>query len=442
MSDKRIHFESQASKAPVTAAVISADAAFRDAMTSILAGRDVGVSLAVEIDAPLTDIADPELDELKRAEPGIIFLDLEENPHVGLRFAEFLVESSQGTAIIGASASASPELLLSAMQAGVSEFLTKPVSTEAVLSAIERVWKKSGKKIDLGAHREPGKLLVVFGAKGGSGSTTLATNLAIEIHRLTREKVLLVDLDLELGETALLLGVEPQFSVVDLIRNFHRVDSGLLASYIQRHESGVELLSAPFEPADFEAVSGERVRRIMEFLKHHYEYVIVDAPKTFNPATLAALREADEVYLLATADLPSIRNLSRAMPLLRNLRSRKPTDQWLRLVVNRYEPDHEIPLSEIERTLGMKVFSTLRNDYGPVMASINYGKPVVTEGKSAYAKDVRGLAGGIAGVPVQKPSGFLKTLLGPFRSNGRRPAATQERVEARAPTEARVSADD
>ena len=441
MNDTNLQFEGASSRSPVKAAVISPDPTFREALTSILASRDIGVMLALEIDQPLTEIADPELDELRRAEPGIVFLDLEENPHVGLKFAEFLVDSSLATALIGAGASASPELLLAAMQAGVSEFLTKPVTPEALVSAVERVWRKTGKKIDL-TRRAPGELLVVFGAKGGSGSTTLSTNLAIEIHRLTRKKVLLVDLDLELGETALLLGMEPQFSVVDLMRNFHRVDSGLLASYIQRHESGVELLCAPFEPADFEAVSGDRVRRIMEFLKKHYDYVVVDAPKTFNPATLAAFREADEVYLLATADLPSIRNLSRSLPLLRNLRGRKALDQWLRLILNRYEPDLEIPIPEIERTLGMSVFWTLHNDYSAVMASINHGKPVVSEGKSSYAKDVRGLAGEITGVPVQKQSkSLLKGLFSPFRSNGRGPAV--ERIDrAVASPEAKVKADE
>jgi pilus assembly protein CpaE len=440
MSKDMTQYQGTGSRSPVEAAVISPDPAFREALTSILASRDIGVHLALDIDMPLTEVADPELDQLRRTAPGIVFLDLEENPHVGLKFAEFLVDSSLATALIGAGASASPELLLSAMQAGVSEFLTKPVTPEAVVSAVERVWRKTGKKIDQ-TRRAPGELYVVFSAKGGSGGTTVSVNLAIEIHRLTRKKVLLVDLDLELGETALLLGVEPQFSVVDLVRNFHRVDTGLLASYIERHESGIELLTAPFEPADFEAVSGDRVRRILEFLKQHYDYVIVDAPKTFNPATSAAFREADEVYLVATADLPSIRNLSRSMPLLRNLRGRKPLDEWLRLIVNRFEPDLEIPIPEIERTLGMSVHWTLRNDYGAVMASINHGKPVVSEKKSVFAKDVRGLAAQISGVPVEKPSKFLKGLFGPFRSNGRSPAV--ERLDATiASSETKVKADE
>ena len=134
-NDTTQYHQGTGSRSPVKAAVISPDPAFREALTSILASRDIGVHLALEIDMPLTEVADPELDQLRRTAPGIVFLDLEENPHVGLKFAEFLVESSLATALIGAGASASPELLLSAMQAGVSEFLTKPVTPEAVVSA-------------------------------------------------------------------------------------------------------------------------------------------------------------------------------------------------------------------------------------------------------------------------------------------------------------------
>jgi pilus assembly protein CpaE len=133
-------------------------------------------------------------------------------------------------------------------------------------------------------------------------------NLAVEIHRLTRKKTLLIDLDLELGETALLLGMEPRFSIVDLIRNFHRVDAGLLASYIDRSETGVELLAAPLQPVDFESVDGERVSRILNFLKGHYDYIVIDAPKTLNTVTLSAFEACDELFLVTTPDLPAIRN--------------------------------------------------------------------------------------------------------------------------------------
>lgn len=410
------------------AAVISTDADFREALESILASEGTGVEVAVEITVPFPEIADPELQSLRRLEPGIVFLDLETDPHVGLKFAQFLMDEGLVGAIVGAGTDMSPDLLLSAMQAGVLEFLPKPVTPDSVVEALDRLGRKTGKRRSK-EQRKPGKLISVFSAKGGSGSTALATNLAVEIQRLTRKRTLLVDLDLELGETALLLGMDPRFSIVDLVKNFHRVDAGLLASYIERHESGVELLSAPYEPADFEAVSGDRIGQILQFLKQRYDYVIVDTPKTFNPITLTSFENADRLVLVTTADLQSLRNLTRCLPLLRKV-GRARREDWLSLIVNRYDPRNVISLGEVRKTLGMNVFWKLRNDYQAVMESINEGVPAVMRERSKYAEDVRGLASELTGVTVgdDAESGLLGRLKGFFGTNERSDAKTTSRV--------------
>src|SRR5690606_33975276 len=102
----------------------------------------------------------------------------------------------------------------------------------------------------------------------------------------------------------------------DMIRNFHRMDTDLLASYIEKHESGVHLLSAPFHPEKVEVVPGEGIRKILAFLKNHYEYIVVDTSKSFTPATLATFEQADRIFLLINVGLPSLRNIKRCQPLL------------------------------------------------------------------------------------------------------------------------------
>src|SRR5690606_11441020 len=115
----------------------------------------------------------------------------------------------------------SPELLLEAMRAGITEYLPKPVTAEALAGALDRLERKLGGAAKDGPARQPGRVFAFFSPKGGSGSTTTATNVAIQLHRLTGKRTLLVDLDLELGEIALFLGVQPRFNFVDMIRNFH-----------------------------------------------------------------------------------------------------------------------------------------------------------------------------------------------------------------------------
>jgi len=398
------------------AALITSNSGFAKGLSEVLEETGQDVQLAHTIVAPYTEIDDSHLDQLREGKPEITFLDLEGEPHVGLKFAQFVVDSGFTGALIALGPTDSSDLILQAMQAGVMEYVGKPVQARDLASAIERVLRKSGRTAERRVSK-PGQLMLVFSAKGGTGATAVAANLATEIHRLSRKRTLLVDLDLELGESALVMGVEPRFSIVDLVRNFHRVDSRLLASYIERHETGVEILSAPYQPADYEAVSADRVRQVLKFLKQHFDYIVVDAPKTFTPATMGAFEEADQVYLVTTADIPSLRNLTRCVQLIRSF-GRSKSDDWMRLLVNRYDPNQVVTTSEIEKTLDMEVFWTLRNDYKAVMNSINTGRPAVSDPKSAFAKDIRALASKVTDTQLEPAGGgWLGGILG---RNGRR----------------------
>ena len=394
----------------IKSAVISTDQGLRELLRKVVSADDLGITVGLEVIVPFPEINDSHLEQLRQLAPDLIFLDVSDDPIMGLKFAQFLIEGAPNRRIIALGEPLTPEFLLQAMQAGVSEFLPKPVSEEKVQDAIDRIARKFGHRVEE-RRREPGKLLAFFSPKGGAGSTCVATNTAIALHKLTRGKVLLVDLDLELGETALLLGVEPRFSFVDLVRNFHRVDAGLLASYIERHESGVELLSAPFHPAKAETVTGDQIRQILHFLKQHYDWVVVDTSKSFTPPTLATFEQSDTVYLVTNVDLPSLRNITRCLPLLERMGQVKD-DDWLRIVVNRYQASDPITLKEIEKTLGISVYWTLANDYEAVMNSINSGKPIVLSEKSAFARDMKTFVADISGsAPSMEPkSGLLKSL--------------------------------
>jgi len=402
----------------IKSAVISTDADLRALLRQVIEdeSEDSGLRIGLEIPVPFTEIDDARLEQLRQLDPELIFLDLEDDPVMGLKFAQFLGEGAPGRRIIGVGPPLAPELLLQAMQAGISEYLQKPLSEETLQDAIDRLSRKFGRKNEV-RRRDPAKLLAIFSPKGGTGSTCVATNIAVALHLVTRKKVLLVDLDLELGETALLLGVEPRFSFVDLVRNFHRVDAGLLASYIERHESGVELLSAPFHPAKAETVTGDQIRQILHFLKQHYDYIVVDTSKSFSPPTLATFEQADHVFLITNVDLPSLRNITRCLPLLERMGSVKGED-WLRLVVNRYQTSDPISLKEIEKTLGLSVYWTLGNDFESVMNSINSGKPVVMTDKSVFARDLKSLVATMTGISPKQADGdglfgSIRRMFGP-----------------------------
>jgi len=174
------------------------------------------------------------------------------------------------------------------------------------------------------------------------------------------------------------------------------MDAGLLESFVERHESGIHLLSASDHADRAEVPAEDQIRTILHFVKQHYAYVVVDACTSLTPSALAAFAEADRILVVTTLDLPSLRNLQRCLPLLERTAGKAVRDR-VRIVVNRYAGDDVISLGDVHRTLGMKVSWTLSNDYVAVSRSINAGKPVVLNGRSPYTRDLQALGADLVG---------------------------------------------
>ena len=376
------------------AALISTDARFREQLRELTLTPAAEFAIGLEISEPFAAFGEQQVRALRQLNPEMVVIDLEDDPELGVKFTQFLSEMNPGQRVVAVGPHLTPEQLLAAMRAGVADYLHKPVDDGALRGAIARMGQALGRGAAKGARGS--RLYSFFSPKGGSGSTSVATNVAVVLHRLTGKKTVLVDLDLELGEVALLLGVQPRFNFVDMVKNFHRMDAGLLASYLEQHPSGIHLLSAPFHPERAEVVSADDIRRILHFLKQHYDYVVVDTPGSFSPPTLAAFDQSDQVFVVTNLDLPSLRNIQRGLPMLKRVLPRG--DEQIRLVVNRFQPESQISLEDVQRTIGLKVFATIGNDYEALIQSINSGKPIVLNGTSKYSRDVKALGGRIAGL--------------------------------------------
>jgi len=406
-----------ATRRAIRSILVSTDPDVRDAVQRFLRERPMDLTLALDLDMPFTEFGSAQVREVRESAPALLLLDLDEDPSLGIALAKHLVESAPELTVVAVGNTTTTDLLLNAMRAGVAEFLPKPVTIEAMDELLGRV-RHRVERTGGDSPTEAGQVFVFFSAKGGSGSTTASINTAIELHRRTGKRTLLVDLETELGETSILLGMQPKFNFVDLIQNFHRMDQRLMASYIERHSSGIHLLSAPFQPDSVPTITEEQIRRVLSYLRGHYDYVVVDTSKSFGPPTLGAFEQADKVFLVATVDLPSLRNIQRALPLVR--RVTPAGDDHTHLVINRFDPAGEVTVAEIEKSLQMPVFATLANDYESVIASINTSKPVILSGgKSAYGKSIRQLVDRIVGSSSDSSdhrAGLMGRLTGMFRA--------------------------
>jgi len=367
--------------------VISADRVFVARASRLIAAPERGLKLVREFTQPLTDLPKSEAEELRSSTAQIIILDIGDDPAVGLRLARFLSEDNPGRTFVLAGPEVAPEVLLEAMRVGASEYLPRPVEEADLSAALGRAMRR------LGTHETrdwapQGKVIAVYAAKGGAGATTTAANVAVQMCSHGNKPTVLVDFDLEHGSTAVVLGLRPRYSVLDVVKNLHRMDRDLLASFVERHGSGLSVLASPALIGPGEAVNREQARAVLQFLRRQYEYVIVDLEKSFTAVTGAAVETADDVLMVTTPDLASLRNTKKALPFVERSMA---NPKHLRLVVNRRRSVDVITSEDVTKAIGHTVFWTLSSDDGTVADAMNTGKPAVLSRKSHYARDVRAM---------------------------------------------------
>ena len=293
----------------------------------------------------------------------------------------------------------STALLQQAMRSGVSDVIVMPVEhdqlIEAVARAAEQLTMVAAPAAPVGPGREEpedkgGHVISVFSAKGGAGKSVVAANLAILLARRTDKPVALLDADLQFGDTAVMLKLSPQHTVVDAVNSISRLDVPLMKSLLVRHEpSGVLVLPAPTEPAFADQVGAQDMLKIVDLLRQFCGFVVVDTPAHFNDVVLSVLEGSDDIVLVAGMDIPNIKNVKIGLQTLRLLGI--PMAK-LKLILNRANSKVKLDIGEVERTLQLKADILIPSDI-VVPRSVNKGLPaVLDEPKSGVARSMEQLA--------------------------------------------------
>lgn len=322
------------------------------------------------------------LDELNRLRPQAALFLLSGDLTHSFQLVERIRQELPDTAVICSSEDNSTEVILQSFRSGAFEFLRQPLSEAEITNVFEKL-----------AQRRPpeethlGRVFAVYASKGGCGTTFVAANLAASIAKLTGKKVCVLDLNLQAGDQPLYLGLEPSYSIHDVVRNFDRLDDQLLGNYLTQRSKLLSLLAAPTEIGKDEDIRVEHVTKIISLLRTHVDYVIIDPPRILNEITVAALDAADEMILLLSLDIPAIRSAKRSLDIFNRLgydRNR------IKVVVNRFSRTPEFDLRQVEKVLEARVFATIANDYQAAIGSINVGEPLVlSKTQSKIINDVR-----------------------------------------------------
>jgi pilus assembly protein CpaE len=291
-------------------------------------------------------------------------------------------------------------VLTQAMQAGIREVVAADDAAE-LLAATRRSEQLSSGIAAPTASTDSvrrGKMVLVFSAKGGCGKTTVSTNLAEALAADPSKSVCLVDFDLQFGDVAVALQLDPAKTISDAIRMQNSLDNQGIRSLVTQHKPNLHVLLAPLDPSDVEFITPDLAQSILRGLKESYDYVVVDAPPAFTEVILRAFDLADTYLLLTTLDTPSLKNLKVTLGTLQALGM--PRSKW-NVVVNRSTAKAGVTVADVETAIGLEVFATIpASDAVPI--ATNRGKTVVESNpKHAVALSIQRIAAEVTGEPLQ-----------------------------------------
>jgi pilus assembly protein CpaE len=325
-------------------------------------------------------------------------VDLDADSPAALNLVESICANYPQLTVMISSSRRDSELLVDCMRAGARELLTEPLKPETVAEALVRAYSRvqevrRQKKLS-------GKVLVFTGAKGGSGVTTLASNFSLALAQENAGSVVLVDLDLQLGDAALTLGVSPKFSILDAMRNEQRLDSDFLSGILAKHDSGLSVLAAPDAYSSFSSLQ-DSTGKVLRLLRDDFAYVVIDAGSNFGSLHEALFDIADTIYLVTQVSIPALRNAHRLITHFSELSGNRK----LEVILNRFDPrSTELDEPSIAKALTQPPKWKIPNDFVSTRRAQNSGVPLLTD-DTPITRQLREMARTVSGkllLPAKK----------------------------------------
>ena len=260
----------------------------------------------------------------------------------------------------------STNTIVRALRLGAKEFLPKPILKEDLNRILVALSNLSADEV-----LAPAKVISIYSNKGGIGKTTIAVNLALELAKETKDKVALVDLNLQLGDVSTFLNLNPIFDVNYVIKNLiNKKDNPIIKSLEKYKDTSLYILSDPNYIEQAESITPQQIEMLFEALKKEFTYIIVDMSSNIDENSLKILDCSDWIMFTTIVNIPALRNAQRCLNLFKTRRYPK---NKVKIVVNRYMENDEIKIEDIENTLVEKIYWKVPNNYFTIMEAINKG---------------------------------------------------------------------
>lgn len=394
----------------LTAAVVATDAKSTSYLRACI--EQTGLTESVVEWAPSTEQHPGPGESI----PDVVLLDLAGGTEVSLEFGAHIRRLKPSVVVIACSPlkQPDPELLMQAMRSGVREFLPQPVDTISLEAALKRVREEQAP----GEKSLERKLIIVMGAKGGVGSTTVAVNLGAQLARVSQKRVILIDLARPMGHVSLLLDLRSRFSVRDATQNLDRLDSHFFNALLTVHEkSGLEVLAGASDPDEWEEIQTSALLRVVNVAQSCCENLIMDMGSSYSLHSRSLLRMARMVMLVAEADVPALWTLEKH---LGKLSSWGIEPDRCRVIINRYHRSDEDAIKAFEKRTKLPVFARLPNDFKQVSESINLGTPLSRNHNNPLVSNFQQLATRLTGATFSEQPKKPAAIFGLFSNTQKR----------------------
>ena len=369
----------------LSVALVVPDATRRRSLATALAGSQF--TIAREFDAYPSP---GNMSEIARMDSPVVIVDLDNDAEQATRVIESICGRNVSTTVMAYSSKNDSTLMRRSMQAGAREFLIEPLLPEALSEAFRRASARRPNQEKLA-----GKALVFVPSKGGVGVTTIALNFAIALTKESGAKVVVVDLDFELGEIALGLGMTATFSVGDALLNPARLDREFLSTLLLRHSSGLAVLASA-EEYNFFHSPVEGAGKLFHILREEFNYVVVDAGNCHSHVQETVFGIADTIYLVTEMTFPALRNAHRIVSFL----SARDKNRTLEVVMNRFASRHGgIDENSATKAIGRPINWRIPNSYAAARTAQDSGVPLAME-NSAITRTLMQMAKTACGKPL------------------------------------------
>ncbi len=345
--------------------------------------------------------------------PDVFLVSFEEPVALALQTIESLRAIAPKSPVCVYSSLSDAQSVRRAMLAGARDYLIKPLKPEdlsksvyTVLEGLEREGSAGTAEAAQAAAR--GTVITIFGAKGGIGKTTISTNLATTLAKMTGANVCLLDMDTRFGDVAIMMDIAVEASIADVARHIDTLDRDKIRDYLVKHHSGVSILPAPLHPTEWRNLTPQHIEKIVELLAQTHDYVVIDTPGTFNELIATTLELANLILLVTSMDIASIKDTALALEMLR---AAGVSEDKVKLLINHSTAANSLREEDVSRVLEYDVFWRIPHDLA-VSSSTQLGQPIVIA--KPYARVSRAiidLAHTLTGTRQDK-RGFLDRFLG------------------------------